>query len=225
MISRVVMPEDSVLTTHQYLQSLDADAEVRVVAQKSMHGLSGKIGNRSNFEARLKFREFILQNRAPSVRTAFDGRTHGAEFYMDARFTCVRFTPASIKSTAHAARLQAERAEAAADAGGSQASSSLRDWVLADVFRAVLPIRYPKIQVPSAGTVDTWWRADYACPSSEYGYTSLFPVKTDACSFCSEEQMEIEKLRRSLARHLQQRQDLGSIPRQQAITELRQRLD
>ena len=37
--------------------------------------------------------------------------------------------------------------------------------------------------------------------------------------------MEIQKLRQSLARHLQQHQDLGSIPRQLAITELRQRLD
>ena len=57
--ARLLLP---VLTATQYIASLPSEAEVQLVAQSSLDGLAGKLGNRVNAEARLLFRECVVCN-------------------------------------------------------------------------------------------------------------------------------------------------------------------
>lgn len=228
LTSRVVLPEDCVLSKHSYLRAREPSELVSITVRPGVHGLVGKPGNRTSWSAKKKFIEFIRCNRTPTGRTAFgDDGYHGAQYYLSTQFTSIK-APMSRRSKCGNKRSLEAAADVLTDDDAAsdmmQLSGDHQPQVLAHVFRTALKTYAPDVQGPSDTTVQVWFNELFGSPSAEFGHTSLFPHKTDACSTCSELDMEVSKLNASIARHLQHVEDAGSIARQQALAELRVQL-
>ena len=168
--------------------------------------------------------EFIEKNRSNTGRTlhAGDSRYHGAQHYLDSRWTCIKVHGQAESKSTHSKAHMEDEGVAASVEGDKEAEAFLdsrrllQPHSMADTFVAVLAITNPGVKLPGTSTIARWFTDLYGAPSLEFGHTTLFPSKTDACSTCSEDILELQKLERSLARHLQHIEDAGSVARQQA---------
>lgn len=222
---RVVLPEECTLSRSAYLQSLEAGAQVQLLRRAAVHGLCDRPGNHTLWEQRALFIEFVKCNRTPTGRTQLaDGTIHGAEYYLNSQFTCIKPYTARgrTQNLAGWAQEAAKVEEEASSVGGDTMQTKVMNpSCLSDVFCCSLAVRAPQLKVPCGGAVLAWFKELFDVPTAPHGHTTLFPKKTDACSTCSEEDQEIRKLTGSIARHLQHVEDAGSVVRQQALAELR----
>ena len=136
------MPDDVALTKSCWLNQLGEDAVVTVIAERTLHGLVGAPSNHSNFNGRRAFIEFVEGCRTPTGRTLqTDGRYHGAQYYLNCQFTCIR--AGDNKSQNSRMRDQVERARAVVDGDGAASSRAgslqvLAKNSLADTFQAAM---------------------------------------------------------------------------------------
>ena len=138
-----------------------------------LHGLQGRRPNNANDDARGLFIDFVKANRAPTGRTPDKyGRVHGAEYYLDARFTALRRRTSTDTTTPTEA-------------------------IVSDVFIKALPAHVRK---PGFSTPETWFSELFG-PMSEHGHTSIFPTKTDYCAECARINETIAHIEAQVKKH------------------------
>ena len=194
----VVLPKECLLTVKQYLASLKGSDLVTVLRPVYKHGHSGKPSNNVH-PARAAFCDFVQLHRKPTGRTVqTDGRYHGTEFFLDANFRAIK------------------------QQTGVGRKVLLSQNVLSSFFALACVESTPPMKAPSDSSVSNWFAEYFGKAGAVYGHTSLYPQKTDACSFCCEQIEKIQSLDASLRKHRLHTEDAGSLERQAAVRELTQ---
>lgn len=188
LIENIIIPEDCILSPKQFFQSRALDYSFKISrVDSNCHSLVGRTSNRARREERERFKMFVIAHRQPTGRTLqSDGRSHGAMYYIDSIFECMKRKDATEES---------------------QAS-------LADVFNTALRIGWSSIpstpsrpradfKAISASTLTAWLREDFGSIKYEEGvrkpsdqFTSFYPHKTDACAKCEILKSSIRSLTR-----------------------------
>mmetsp|Transcript_54726 Transcript_54726/g.124638 ORF Transcript_54726/g.124638 Transcript_54726/m.124638 type:complete len:154 (+) Transcript_54726:1087-1548(+) len=126
----------------------------------SKHGLKHRPSNHRYRYERDLFRKFIEDNRDSTGRTKdHSGRFHGAEFYVDAKYT-------HLTEEKRAARYIP------------------KDQIVECAFAFYLESHEQDLNVPVGKTVREWFGEDFGI-GSELGHTVIHPRKTDVCAFCA----------------------------------------
>ena len=186
----IVRPAGSLGSVKEYLATLKDDDSVDVLAQTGRHALCGKPSNNAKLKERALFRTFIQEHRSPTGRTQdSSGRYHGAEFYLMSRLTQVKTQPGR--------------------------DTKDEDAVLECVFKKALQGRADPLTgrpdsslKPPSGTAVSGWFAEYFGIGCEFGHTTLFPHKSDACALCESWDVDINSTDMSIKRHSQQTGDM-----------------
>jgi hypothetical protein len=102
------------------------------------------------------------------------------------------------------------------------------DQVVAECFRVAIE-QWSKDNDSPLAPVSGWtvqeWLSLFFGTNSTRGYTTLFPVKSDACTTCASLDGDIKAASISLLRHRQHYEDAGTIERQAAIKEIEDQIE
>lgn len=208
VLSRIVLPVESVLSVGRYLSSLGpSDPVVLLRDRRSLHGLAGKKSNNARTKAEEFFLAFGMRNSSPNGRTPDKhGRPHGTFRYFDAKYTLI------------------------VDRNSEDSASAFCNDVVRSMKRVQHFIDHPKDLV-SVRTVERWIPKHFGTRilvdgKVVYNPNSCmkYPHKSDACSDCERRRGDRQSLVQTLRRHKQQ-SDLGTKPRQDVIKTIEKEIE